>query len=108
MLRMGMDTRPKCKPSGEAGENPDAGKSNNRKGATKMNANDREVVSKMYNSGNYFDAAIANAMYHADRDKLDRIKAAFPEIIERYRPASPIVTPPPITATTFDFRGGPS
>jgi hypothetical protein len=65
----------------------------------KMNATDFNTVANMGDMGGGFVRALARAMQLADPDNLERIKAAFPEIIERYRPASAIVTPPPITAS---------
>ena len=63
-----------------------------------MNHTDAETVANMDDRGGGFVRALARAMQLADPDNLDRIKAAFPEIIERYRPCAEIETPPAITA----------
>jgi len=83
----------------------------------KMDSIDTKTANEMFERGGAFAHNLAHCMVVADPDQLARIKSAFPELMERYRPAAPIETPPGIwqtvdslckPATPCDFRGGPS
>ena len=92
-----------------------------------MNATDFETVQNMILQGGNFARYLGRAMQAADPDNLERVKAAFPDIIERYRPCEGIRVPQitasvmdrindvarecgvdPYKATHCDFRRGPS
>ena len=47
---------------------------------------DAITIQSMAYSGGSFVKSLAAACYRADADNLNRIKAAFPEIWEKYRP----------------------
>lgn len=51
-----------------------------------MTTTDARTIQNMRDSGGSFVKALAGAMGCADTDNLARIKAAFPEIMDRYAP----------------------